>query len=57
MRKIILFGAAAAVLILIGVETWLSVGTLAPTDQFAGPTISPLYTVTSTKAVPSSPRR
>jgi len=57
MRKIILFSAAAAVLILIGVETWLSVGTLAPTDQFAGLTISPLYTVTSAKAVPSSPRR
>jgi len=41
MRKIILFSAAAAVLILIGVETWLSVGTLAPTDQFAGPTQIP----------------
>jgi len=57
MRKIILFSAAAALLILIGVETWLSVGTLAPTDQLAGPTISPLYTVTSAKVVPNSPHR
>jgi hypothetical protein len=33
--KISFLTAAAAVLILIGIETWLSVRTLAPTDRLA----------------------
>jgi hypothetical protein len=50
MSKITLLAAAAAVLILIGIDAWLSVRTLGPTDQLAGPTISPSYMTTSAKA-------
>ncbi len=55
MRKIALFIAVVAVLVLIGIDAWLSVRTLGPTDQLAGPTISPLYMTTSAKA--PSPQR
>jgi hypothetical protein len=48
MRKIALFTAVVAVLGLIGIDAWLSVRTLGPTDQFAGPTI--------TKGPPPSPQ-
>jgi hypothetical protein len=49
MNKITLLTAAAAVLILIGIETWLSVRTLAPTDRLAGPTVNPLFMTTGAK--------
>jgi uncharacterized protein (UPF0254 family) len=42
MREFVLV-AAAAVLILIGIDAWLSFRTMGPIDQFMGPTISPLY--------------
>jgi hypothetical protein len=57
MSKITLLAAAAAVLILIGIDAWLSVKTLGPTDQFAGPIISPLYMTTSAKGPPPSSHR
>jgi hypothetical protein len=49
MRKIALFAALLAVLVLIGIDAWLSVRTLGPTDQLAGPTISPLFMPTSAR--------
>ena len=57
MHKIALFAAVLAVLVLIGIDAWLSVRTLGPTDQLAGPTISPLYMTTSAKAPTPSPPR
>ena len=57
MSKITLLAAAAAVLILICIDAWLSVRTLGPTEQFAGPIISPLYMTTGEKGPPPSPDR
>jgi hypothetical protein len=42
MSKITLLAAAAAALIVIGIETWLSVRTLARTGSLAGSTVNPL---------------
>jgi cytochrome c oxidase assembly factor CtaG len=53
MSKITLLAAAAAVLMLIGIETWLSVRTLAPTGPLAGSTVNPLI-MTSAKGLPTS---
>ena len=53
MSKITLLAVAAALLILIGIDIWLSVRTLGPTEQFAGPTVDPLFT-TGAKGLPTS---
>jgi hypothetical protein len=37
MRKITLFVAAVTVFVLIGVATWIHIGTPAPTSAVAGP--------------------
>ena len=42
MNKITLFAVVVAVLILVGIETWLSVRTLAPTGPSAVSTVNPL---------------
>jgi hypothetical protein len=57
MHKIALFAAVLAVLVLIGIDAWLSVRTLGPTDQLANPTISPLYMKTTAKGLPPSSQR
>jgi hypothetical protein len=55
MSKISFLTAAAAVLILIGIETWLSVRTLAPTDRLAPPAVNPLFMTTGgAKGPPNS---
>ena len=51
MHKIALVAAAVAVLVLIGIDAWLSVGTMGPSDQVAGP-----YMTTSAKG-PTPSRR
>jgi hypothetical protein len=38
VRKIVLFVAAVTVFVLIGVATWIHVGTPTPTSAVAGPT-------------------
>jgi hypothetical protein len=40
MHKIALVAAAVAVLILIGIDAWLSARTMGPSDQVAGPYIT-----------------
>ena len=37
MRRVTLFVAAVAALVLLGIETWISVGTSIPTGALAGP--------------------
>jgi hypothetical protein len=54
MRKIALFAALLAVLVLIGIDAWLSARTFGPPDQFAGPTISPLFMTTNAKDLSTS---
>jgi hypothetical protein len=54
MRKITLFTAAVAVLAVIGIETWLTVRTLAPPGSFASSTVNPLITRTSANGRPTS---
>jgi hypothetical protein len=54
MRKITLFTAAVAVLVLIGIGTWLTVRTLAPTGPVATSTVNPLITRTGANGLPTS---
>ena len=53
MRKISLCAAGVAVLILIGVGTWIGVET-GTTPAFAASTISPLEMMTTVKGLPTS---
>jgi hypothetical protein len=53
VRKITMFAAAVAVLVLIGFDTWLSIRTLTP-DALAGSTVNPLITTTRAKVSPIS---
>ena len=56
MRKTTLFAAAVAVLVLIGVGTWIGVRRLTPTSAVAGPTDNaqiPMM-ITGAKGVPTS---
>jgi hypothetical protein len=53
MRKITLFAAAVAVLVLIGVDAWLCVRTLTP-GALAGSTFNPLIGTAGAKASPIS---
>jgi hypothetical protein len=53
MRKITLFAAVVAVLVLIGIDAWLSVRTLTP-GALAGSTSNPLIGTTGAKASPIS---
>jgi hypothetical protein len=54
MRKITLFTAAVAVLVLIGIGTWLTVRTLAPTGPVATSTVNPLITRTGANGLPTA---
>ena len=45
---------AAAALVLIGVGTWIGVGTLAPDSALAGSTVDPLAMMTAAKGLPTS---
>jgi hypothetical protein len=53
MRKIALFAAAVAVLVLIGIDAWLSIRTLTP-GALAGSTFNPLIIATDAKGSPIS---
>jgi hypothetical protein len=53
MRKISFCAAGLAVLILIGVGTWIGVGTLSPTSALAGSAIDPSAMMTSAKELPT----
>ena len=52
--KISLFAVAVAALVLIGVGTWIGVGTLAPDSALAGSTIDPFAMMTGAKDLPTS---
>jgi ABC-type uncharacterized transport system permease subunit len=54
MRKITLFAAAVAVLVLIGIATWFSVITSTPTGAIAGSTVNPSVMMTGAKGPPTS---
>jgi hypothetical protein len=54
MRKISFCAAGVAVLILIGVGTWLGVGRLGPTTALAGSTVDPFAMMVSTTDLPTS---
>jgi hypothetical protein len=51
MHKIALVAAVVAVLILTGIDAWLNVGAMGPSDQVAGP-----YITTSAKGPSPSSR-
>ncbi|MGA8695047.1 MAG: hypothetical protein WB689_14630 [Xanthobacteraceae bacterium] len=53
MRKISFCAAGVAVLILIGVGTWIGVGTLSPTSALADSTVNPSAMMTSAKDLPT----
>ena len=53
MRKISFCAAGLAVLILIGVGTWIGVGTLSPTSALADSTVNPSAMMTSAKDLPT----
>ena len=53
MRKITLFAAGVAVGVVIGIGTWIGVGTIAPTSALAGSTVDPLA-MTGAKGLPTS---
>ncbi len=52
MRKITMFAAAVVVLVLIGIETWITVRTLTPGD-IASATVNPLVMTTNAKGRPT----
>ena len=54
MRKISFCVAGVAVLMLIGVGTWIAVGTGTSTPALAGSTIDPLAMMMSVKDLPTS---
>ena len=53
MRKISFCAAGVAVLILIGVGTWIGVGTLSPISALAGSVVDPDQMMTSAKDLPT----
>jgi hypothetical protein len=55
MRRITLFVAAVAVLVLIGVGTWIGIRTLTPTSAVAGSTDNAPVMMTGAKGLPTSP--
>ena len=52
MRKITLFAAAVALFVLIGVDTWLCIRTLAPGGALADSHFNPLSVTTGPKGPP-----
>jgi hypothetical protein len=54
MRKITLFAAALAALVLISVGTWIGVRTLTPTGALAGSSDKPSAMMTGAKGPPTS---
>jgi hypothetical protein len=55
MRKITLFVAAVALFVLIGIDTWLCIRTLAPASALAGSTDkAPVIMITGAKGLPTS---
>jgi hypothetical protein len=55
MRKITLFVAAVTVFVLIGIATWIHVGTPTPTSAVAGPTDNAPVMTTGAKGPASWP--
>jgi hypothetical protein len=54
MRKITLFVAGVTTGVVIGIGTWISLGTIAPTSALAGSTVDPLAMMTGAKGLPTS---
>jgi hypothetical protein len=54
MRKIVLFAATVTVFVLIGVATWIHIGTPTPTSAVAGPTNNAPVMTTGAKGLPTS---
>jgi hypothetical protein len=54
MRNITLFAAAVAAGVVIGLGTWIGVGTVTPTSALAGSTVDPLAMMTGAKGLPTS---
>jgi hypothetical protein len=54
MRKITLFAAALAVFVLIAIDAWLSIGTIAPVSAVAGSIGNAPVTMTGAKGLPTS---
>jgi hypothetical protein len=54
MRKISVFCAGVAVLILLSVGTWIGLGTAIPTTALAASTIDPSAMMASAKDLPTS---
>jgi hypothetical protein len=54
MRKIILFAAGVAVGVVIGIGTWIGVGTITPTSALAGSSVDPLEMMAGAKGIPTS---
>jgi hypothetical protein len=55
MRKIALFLAAVTVFVLIGVATWIHIGTPTPTSAVAGPSDNAPTMMIGAKGLPASP--
>jgi len=54
MRRITLFVAAVAALVLVGIGTWIGVRTLTPTSAVAGSTYNAPVMMTGAKCLPTS---
>ena len=54
MRKISVFAGVVAVLLLVGVGTWIGAGKGTSTSALAGSTVDPFAMMTSAKDLPTS---
>jgi hypothetical protein len=54
MRKISFFAGVVAVLVLVGVGTWLGAGTWTSTSALAGSAVEPLAMMMGAKSLPTS---
>jgi hypothetical protein len=54
MRKITLFAAGVVAGVVIGIGTWIGIGTITPTTALAGSTVDPLAMMTGAKGLPTS---
>jgi hypothetical protein len=53
MRRIMLFALGALAGVVIGIGTWIGVGTVAPTSALADSTVDPSAMMTGAKNLPS----
>jgi hypothetical protein len=54
MRKISLFAAGVVTGVVIGIGTWIGLGTITPTNALVGSTVDPSAMMTGAKGLPTS---